>query len=112
MTYRICIVFQTDAISSQEEQARSLRKSELQAKFAQEPTSSDSVSLAFMCRWPSWSLQARAFSVYDIYTGSLMVEESNGSLIVLMLCGRSMIMLNWSLEPTPKKCLFAPQCLG
>ena len=36
--------------AAQEEQARSLRKSELQAKFAQEPTSSDSVSLAFRCR--------------------------------------------------------------
>jgi hypothetical protein len=35
--------------AAQAEHARSLRKSELQAKFAQEPTSSDSVSLAFRC---------------------------------------------------------------
>jgi hypothetical protein len=100
--------------AAQEEQARLQRTSLLKAKFAQEPTSSDSISLAFRCcklAWLHWQIACSHCCLFRV-ADFLMVEGSNESSILATLCGRSTIMLNWNLALTPKKCSSAPLCRG
>jgi len=49
--------------AAQEEHAKAQRKSMLQAKFADEPATSDAVSLAFRCRWAHALLHSRRIAL-------------------------------------------------